>query len=174
MGPASSTAEPHARATILVLYGAAVELTAATATGYLRLALDRMLAVAERLGDDRVNERPLGPDTNAVAGLIVHCCGVCDFWLGHVGVGRPTSRDRDAEFTTTATVAELRRLVGTTGRQAEADIDAIEGGARSPHADGRQLLSIDTRSDASLVLHVVEELFQHLGHCELAADALLP
>jgi hypothetical protein len=27
--------------------------------------------------------------------------------------------------------------------------------------------------DASLVVHVIEELFQHLGHCELAADALL-
>ena len=28
-------------------------------------------------------------------------------------------------------------------------------------------------TDASLVVHVLEELFQHLGHCELAADALL-
>lgn len=27
-------------------------------------------------------------------------------------------------------------------------------------------------SDASVVLHVVEELFQHLGHAELAAEAL--
>jgi len=150
-----------------------VELTGATATGYLRLAFDRMLAVAERLGEHRVNERPLGPQTNAVAGLIVHCCAVSEFWLGHVGVGRPTTRDRDAEFTTTATLAELRGMVDAACRHAEADIDAIEAGCPSAHADGRQFLSIDTVSDASLVLHVIEELFQHLGHCELAADALL-
>jgi hypothetical protein len=66
-----------------------VDLTPATASGYVRRAFDLMLAVADRLGDDRVNDRPLGP------------------------------------------------------------------------------------SDASLVLHVTEELYQHLGHCELAADALL-
>lgn len=28
-------------------------------------------------------------------------------------------------------------------------------------------------SDTSIVLHVLEELYQHLGHAELAADALL-
>jgi hypothetical protein len=28
------------------------------------------------------------------------------------------------------------------------------------------------RSDGSLVLHVLEELYQHLGHLELTADAV--
>jgi hypothetical protein len=32
---------------------------------------------------------------------------------------------------------------------------------------------VDQGTDASLVLHVIEEVFQHLGHCEIAADALL-
>ena len=110
----------------------------------------------------------------AVAGLIVHCCGVSEFWLGHIGVGRPTTRDRDAEFTTTATVAELREMADAAARQVAADLDAIDAGSDSAHADGKQLLDVDPGSDASLVLHVIEELFQHLGHCELAADALLP
>ncbi len=150
-----------------------MELSPSTASGYVRLAFDQMLAVAERLGDEKVNQRPLGPDTNAVAGLIVHCCGVTEFWLGHIGVGRPTTRDRDAELGTTATVAELREVVAATCRQVEADIEEIEAGTESAHADGRLFLTVDTQSDASLVLHVIEELFQHLGHCELAADALL-
>ena len=149
-----------------------VELTPATASGYVRRAFDELLAVADRVGDDRVNERPLGPDTNAVAALVVHCCGVAEFWLGHVGVGRATHREREAEFSRTATVAELRQLVAATLEQVDADLVALDAGVDSPHADGRTFLQVDG-SDASLALHVSEELFQHLGHCELAADALL-
>jgi uncharacterized damage-inducible protein DinB len=149
-----------------------VELTPATATAYVRRAFDEMLAVAERLGDDEVNQRPLGPDTNAVAALVIHCCGVCEMWLGHIGVGRPTTRDRDAEFSRTATLAELREAADAACRQVEADLEAIASGVDSPYAEGRVFLEVDD-SDASLVLHVIEELFQHLGHCELASDALL-
>ncbi len=149
-----------------------VELSPSTASGYVHLAFDKMLAVADRLGDVSVNERPIGPDTNAVGGIIVHCCGVSEFWLGHVGVGRESHRDRAAEFTTTATVAELHDLVAATLRQVDADLAAIDAGATSPYDEGRQFLAVDQQTDASLVVHVIEELFQHLGHCEIAADAL--
>jgi hypothetical protein len=150
----------------------AVELTPATATGYARLAFDQMLAVADRLGDERVNERPIAPHVNSVASLVVHCCGVAEFWLGHVGVGRPSDRDRDSEFTATATVAELHDQVAACLARMETDIAAIDVGTDSPHADGAQLLQVAPGDDASLVVHVIEELFQHLGHCEIAADAL--
>jgi hypothetical protein len=151
----------------------AVELSPTTATGYARLAYDQMLAVADRLGDERVNVRPIAPHVNSVASLIIHCCGVAEFWLGHVGVGRPSHRDRDAEFTATATVAELHERVGSSLAQIESDVAAIAAGIDSPNADGRQLLQVAPGDEASLVLHVIEELFQHLGHCEIAADALL-
>jgi hypothetical protein len=157
------------------VYGAAVELTPAIAGGYVGLAFDQMLAVADRLGDVRVSQRPLGPQTNSVAALVTHCCGVCEFWLGHVGVGRESTRDRDAEFSHTATVPELHAMVAAARRQLDADLVALEagGGAASAHGASRRHLDVDPASDASLVLHVIEELFQHLGHCELAADALL-
>ena len=149
-----------------------MELSTDTAFGYLRLGFDQLLAVADRLGDDRVSQRPLGPSTNSVAALAVHLCGVTEFWLGHVGLGRPSSRDRDAELEATATVAELRERIERTLGQAAHDLAALASGAAagSPHAGRRQHL-VD-ESDAALVLHVVEELFQHLGHAELAADAL--
>jgi uncharacterized damage-inducible protein DinB len=150
-----------------------VELTPETASRYAHLALNRMLAVADRLGDARANERPVSPQTNSVAALVVHCCGVAEFWLGHVGVGRESSRARDDEFTATATVAELKEMVARTLQQLDADLLAIDAGAASPHAAGRQFLPGGDESEASLVLHVIEELFQHLGHCEIAADALL-
>jgi hypothetical protein len=150
----------------------AVELSPTTATGYARLAFDQMLAVADRLGDERVNERPIAPHVNSVASLVIHCCGVAEFWLGHVGVGRPSTRDRDAEFTATASVAELHERVEETLARLEADVVAIDAGIDSPHADGLQLLQVAPGDDASLVVHVIEELFQHLGHCEIAADAI--
>jgi DinB superfamily len=149
------------------------ELTPQTAHRYARLAFGRMLAVAERMGDDLVNIRPHGIGTNPVGALIVHCCGVCEFWLGHVALGRDSDRDREAEFTTTVSVAELRTLVESTVRQVELDLVDVDCSPPSPHAAGRELLADGDRSDGALVLHVLEELFQHLGHAELAADAIL-
>lgn len=151
-----------------------MELTPTTASAYVHLAFDNMLAVADRLGDDRVNERPIAPQTNAVASLILHCCGVAEFWIGHVGLGRESDRDRDEEFTKRATLVELHGLVAIALDQLDADLVALDaGGPESPFTEGRAFLSGDDQSDASLVLHVIEELYQHLGHCEIAADALL-
>jgi uncharacterized damage-inducible protein DinB len=151
-----------------------MELTAATADTYLLLAWRQILEVADRLGDELVNERPPGPETNSVAQLITHCCGVTEFWLGCVGLGRPTTRDRDSEFTATATVAELHTLVERTRDRASADVLDFEAGATTTrHRAIRETLEGGDTSDTALVLHVFEELFQHLGQMELTADALL-
>ena len=143
-----------------------------TADRYLRHAFTQMLDVADRLGDDKVNVRPPGPDTNAVAALIIHCCGVVEFWLGHVGLGRPSERARDDEFSATATVAEVHDLVEATLAQIRADLHALDRGENAPDPSGRMFLLDEDESDGSLVLHVLEEAYQHLGHMELTADAL--
>jgi len=131
-----------------------------------------MLVVAERLGDEKVNQKPLGPHTNSVAVLITHCCGLTEFWLGYVALGRPTDRDRDAEFTATATVAELRAMVGTTLAQTTDDLVRIDNGEARIDPAWCKGLAGDDATDGGVVLHVIEELYQHLGHMELAADAL--
>lgn len=150
-----------------------MDLSADTISAYAHKAFDALLAVVDRLGDDLVNERPLTAHTNSVAGLIVHCCGVSEFWLGHVGVGRPDHREREQEFTTQRTVAELHDLVARTVAQVDADLGALDHGATSPYGEARAFLHGDTDSPASLAVHVLEELYQHLGHCEITADALL-
>ena len=150
-----------------------MELPTATASRYARHAFHQLLAVADRLGEIKANERPVGTATNSVAGLIVHCCGVAEFWLGHVGLGRPSQRNRDDEFATTATLEELHLIVGKAIRQIESDLDAIADGQSSEFAAGRQFLLDGDETNASLVVHVLEELYQHLGHAELAADVLL-
>ena len=91
--------------------------------------------------------------------------------LGHVGLGRPDHRDRDAEFTAVATVAELRAMAAATVAQATADLAALEGATIAPHE--ADVFRAVPEGATGLALEVIEELFQHLGHAELAADALL-
>jgi uncharacterized damage-inducible protein DinB len=149
-----------------------MELERGTAELYMRHAFAQMLDVADRLGDTRVNDRPLGADTNAVAALVVHCCAVTEFWIGHVALGRPTSRDRESEFSTSATVADLHAMVESTLAQVAEDLADIDAGRVQADRTGRQFLEGGDESDGAIVVHVMEELYQHLGHMELAADAL--
>jgi hypothetical protein len=131
-----------------------------------------MLLVAERLGEPQIHQRPLGPTTNAVGGLIVHCCEVMEFWLGHVALRRPSDRNREAEFSTVETLNDLRRRVAMCVATASRDLDRIAVGEGGGHNGAREFLPGTDRSDVAVVLYVLKELFQHLGHMELAADAL--
>jgi hypothetical protein len=130
-----------------------------------------LLAIVGRVPESLLNTRPHGKETNSIASLVVHCCGVTEYWLGHVALGEPTTRDREREFSTTATVADLHELVATTTGRAACLLDRLDtyGG---DIAGRPQLYGGDT-SDAAIVLHVLEECYQHLGHAELAADALI-
>lgn len=154
------------------IYGAGMELQRATAEIYLRHGFGQMLEAADRLGDDLVNVRPHGPTTNSVAALVVHCCELTKFWLGHVGLGKPNKRDRDREFEATATVAELHTRVEEAIAQALVDIDQMCDGVTALDNEVRQFLPGGDTSDASVLLHVIEEIFQHVGHMELTVDAL--
>jgi hypothetical protein len=150
--------------------GVLMELTPRTAERFLTHAFDQLLAVAGRVPEPLVNTRPHGAGTNSVASLIVHCCGVTEYWLGHVALGEPTNRDREAEFSTTATLADLHDLVNTTIARAAPLLDRLD--TQGGDGAGRPPLYGGDTSDAAIVLHVLEECYQHLGHAELAADAL--
>jgi uncharacterized damage-inducible protein DinB len=138
---------------------------------YVSMALDEMLEVAERVGE-HLDERPLGPTTNAVGALVFHCTEVCEFWVGHVALGRPSDRDRDAEFSTALPLHDLRARVEATRAQLEVDLDAMtrdESRPPDPRRDEIRDALVDP-SDESIVMHLVEELFQHVGQMELTAD----
>jgi uncharacterized damage-inducible protein DinB len=150
-----------------------VELSSDTVATYVRHAFTQMLAVADRLGEEAVNRRPAGPGTNAVAALVVHCCELTEFWLGHVALGHESQRDRESEFSRHATLAELHAAVDEAVAGAEAALRRLDAGEGTTQPVRQFLLDGDT-SDASVVLHVLEELYQHLGHIELTADVLAP
>lgn len=116
-----------------------MDLPAATGLAYLRYAFGQMLALAELLGEPLLNERPTNGGTNPVGALVLHCCAVSEFWLGHVALGRPNLRDRDGEFARTTTPAECRQAVSKALVQAERDLQLLQDGAGTcltAHAPG--------------------------------------
>lgn len=137
---------------------------------YLDLAFDRLLAGADAAGP-RLDERPFGADTNAVGAIVFHCCEVAEFWLGHVALGRPSHRRRDEEFSTALPLDELRERVGASRDQARRDVADLAAGRGQP-SEIREFLPAGGGDDGSVVLHVIEELFQHAGQIDLTLDAL--
>ena len=151
-----------------------MELAPDTVDLYVRHAFRGIEAVLDRLDDESVNQRPEGWGTNSVAGLVVHCCELTPSWFAMPGLGRESVRDRDAEFQTVATVAELRERIAAAVEQTSVLIREFEAGPTATDHEMRAFLPGDDRTDGALVLHVLEELFQHLGHMEVTADAVAP
>jgi hypothetical protein len=140
------------------------------ARAYLDRAFDQMEEVLSRVHDDDLNTRPFGEGTNSICILVTHATAVCHFWLGHAGLGEPTERDREAEFVHRAGRSELEQRIASARAAVPGHLDRLEAGEGQPsepraHLDGND-------SDSSLVLHVLEELYQHLGHMDITADAM--
>jgi hypothetical protein len=142
---------------------------------FIDLAVDRMMAKATLLGP-RVSERPDLDGANSVFGLVTHCVGVTEWWLGHVVLGRDSARDRSAEFTATGSVVDLEQLVARFRATLPGLVDEVVS-TPVPRSAPVEQLSAGPRpwpwSTASICLHVVEELFQHAGHVDLTTDLLL-
>jgi hypothetical protein len=149
-----------------------LDLQAATIKHYLRVVFAGMDRVLDRLDDDSVNVKPGEWGTNSVAGLIVHCCELAPSWFETPGLGRHGDRDREGEFAAVASVADLRARIEATLVRLDPIVDEFAVGPTALDHELRVFLPGDDRSDAALVLHVFEELFQHLGHMEVTADAL--
>lgn len=145
-------------------------LSADLALAYLDRAFDQMLATLERVAEEDLATPPFGAATTSISGLVTHSTEVSRYWLGHVGLGDPSDRDRDAEFTHRADRTELVDRIAQARAAATDHLTRLADG-EGQASEMRGFLYGD-QSDDSLVLHVVEELYQHLGHMEITADAL--
>ncbi|MGD0345048.1 MAG: DinB family protein [Acidimicrobiales bacterium] len=141
---------------------------------YVDHVLDAMAAILARLGDRLANEKPDLPGANSPFAIVTHCLGVMEFWAGVMIADRPIVRDRDAEFTATGAVDDLIARVALSRHRFAADLDELEplASPRRPAAPRDAGLPLAT-TQGGVVLHVLEELFQHLGHLELTRDVLL-
>ena len=139
---------------------------------FINEALDGMVAIAEGLGDKRVNQRPDLPNTNSPYAILTHCVGMTGYWLGSVLCGRPSTRDRDSEFHARGTVAEIRQAVKALQTQIRQDISCVQGDQPLGHPlDLHGYPQYHTQGD--VLLHCYTELAQHYGQMELTRDILL-
>jgi hypothetical protein len=140
---------------------------------YVDQALDEMTAILVGLGDELASTRPGLPGANSPYAIVTHCCGVLEAWGGEMVAGRRIQRDRAAEFVATGDVADLLGRVHAAKRQLRADLAQVDWEAppRGP-VDPEDVDLPLGQTQSGVLLHIYEELSQHLGHLELTRDVL--
>lgn len=137
-------------------------------------ALDQMVAIIEELGDARANQHPALAGTNSPYAILTHCLGVMEFWGGMVVAGRDVERDRAAEFRAEGSVASLVSRVADARLQLDVDVAQADSAAPPRHAVGSDDADLPLgKSQGAVLLHIYEELSQHLGQMELTRDLLV-
>jgi hypothetical protein len=137
------------------------------------LALRGMARIVADLGDELANRRPPFPGANSPYVILTHCLGVMEYWAGATVAGRAIERDRDAEFTSSGPVAPLLARTEEARRQLALDVTGVEAWAvpASVHRDPDDPVPY-SETKGAVLLHILEELFQHLGQMEITRDAL--
>jgi hypothetical protein len=138
---------------------------------FVDTALDQMAVIVRELGDDMVNQRPALDGANSPYVILHHCLGVMEYWGGATVADRPIQRDRAAEFVATGTVAHLLARASAARGRLEADVIGLDSMARPPNVLGEPVPYNETKG--SVLLHILEELYQHLGQMELTRDILV-
>jgi len=152
-----------------------VAVSAADYLWFADHALDEMAAIVEGLGDALANRRPPFRAANSPFAILTHCLGVLEYWGGATVAERPVQRDRGAEFTASGEVAGLLRRTEQARRRLREDIVGLDAFAPPAHlrkdpADPDPVPYAEAKG--AVLLHILEELFQHLGQMELTRDAL--
>jgi uncharacterized damage-inducible protein DinB len=140
---------------------------------FANLALGEMARIVEGLGDERANQAPPLPGANSPFAILTHCLGVLEYWGGATVAGRSIQRDREAEFRAKGEVAGLLTRTEAARRRLREDLGVLDALAQ-PHG---VVWNPDdpvpySETQGAVLLHVVEELFQHLGQMELTRDML--
>ena len=142
---------------------------------YVDEALDGMIAIVTKLGDDKANRRPDIPGANSPYVILHHCLGVMEYWGGHVVAGRTIERDRDAEFEARGPVDDLISRTERARRQLRADVAELDasGPPRNVPDDEEDAALPIGRTQGGALFHIYEELAQHRGQMEGYRDIIL-
>ena len=148
-----------------------------TVDQYLRYcdqALDAYAAIVTELGDGLVNARLDGiAGSNSAFALVTHVNGMTTNWVRTVNRGIVVPRDRPAEFTATGTVGDALGIVAATRAVLHEDARAASPREQPANPAHEKDGSISYATQGEVLLHVYEELAQHLGQLEVTRDVLL-
>ncbi len=101
---------------------------------------------------------------NSLAVLAAHIAGAEHFWIAEVIGGRPTTRDRDAEFVVqVADAAELVRRLEASGTETRAVFSALTVADLDSTREARGR-TVNVRWG---ILHVIDHTALHLGHMQI-------
>jgi Protein of unknown function (DUF664) len=151
-----------------------MDTDAADIAYFIDRALDGMVAIITELGDERANQKPDLEGANSPYSILTHCLGVMNYWDGYVAVGRPITRNREAEFRATGTVADLVSQVESAKRQLRDDLSRAALADRVTNVPGSDYDSPrEELLQGTVFLHVIEELCQHHGQMEITRDVIV-
>lgn len=136
------------------------------------LKFDELTELVVQLGDDAANTAPRLPGANSPVAILVHCCGMMRRWSGSVNLGLNIPRDRDGEFSARMTVSDAAQLARGTRSAFVRDVRATRLD-QPPAAVPPGRVTFWTATCEGVLLHVFEELCQHLGQAEITRDLLL-
>lgn len=135
---------------------------------YCLTKLDEIIEVVAALDDATANRVPDLPGANSAYQILTHCLGMARQWTREHILGEPTGRDRDAELEASGPVAELVARARREREDLRAALARMERGMPVPgRADADTFWS---GSAEGMLLHVLEELCQHLRHLEITRD----
>lgn len=151
-----------------------VDTSVDAVVSYVDRAVDQMTAIVTGLGDDLANRKPALAGANSPYAILRHCLGVMEFWGGEVVAGREVIRDRPAEFRAHGPVAGLAAATRKAQDQFRADAATagFAGPPRGGTGDRKYPDELEYVSQGHALLHVLEEVTQHLGQLELTRDIL--
>lgn len=133
---------------------------------------DELMDLVSQLDDDSANTVLPVEGSNSVVQLLSHCCGMMRHWSSSVNLGIEVPRDRDAEFEAVMPVAEALELAAEARSAFLDDVERTDlSGVPKVIPPGRQVFWTVTAK--TVLLHVLEEICQHLGHAEVTRDVVL-
>ena len=133
--------------------------------------LDRIIATVASLDEDTANADLGVPGSNSPYQILRHCLTVVRYWTSTVCRGIEIPYDRAGDWTSSGPVAPLLELASQTRKAFVADLGSLDLDAPIASPPRHSGHIVDDTVFAVLV-HVVEELAQHLGHLEITRDVL--
>lgn len=132
--------------------------------------LDGFRGALERLNDTTVNALPNLPSPNSPYQLVVHSLSAADWWTDHIILGNPSDRDRPAEFEAAGTVAQLHVTLDDAQAKLHQLGPALAAATNVAFPPATQTPLAGEWTVGACMIHVYEELAQHLGHLEITVD----
>lgn len=143
-------------------------------SNFIDMLLEKAADNAAPLAPDALNWQPLDSDTNSVAALCAHMCGVVRWWVQQGLTGNDVGRKRDTEFVATVDDNGNLSFWGTSRPLADviSETKAISKDtlANLDPAALTQQSAVDTlgpQLNRWALVHTIDELAQHIGHMEL-------